>query len=244
MAAIVINTGFLCYDHHGKSKDTEWVLDISNKIFVAFFTGELMIKITAYGFKYYWYVNWNKFDFIIVIMSLVALDEQLLADLNFNVTALRIIRVSRLLRMVKTSEGLRTLLKTLFMSLGNIINTSLLLVLILFTFSVAGMSLFGRIKMTKDDYLADKKWMAENKEEDIPEDLEFLNSNVNFRSFYLSMLTLWRASTGESWNGIMHECYSDYGITAVGFWLLFQLIAFFIFMNVFIAVIGESFNDN
>lgn len=123
-----------------------------------------MIKITAYGFKYYWYVNWNKFDFIIVIMSLVALDEQLLADLNFNVTALRIIRVSRLLRMVKTSEGLRTLLKTLFMSLGNIINTSLLLVLILFTFSVAGMSLFGRIKMTKDDYLEDKRWMAENKD--------------------------------------------------------------------------------
>jgi hypothetical protein len=25
---------------------------------------------------------------------------------------------------------------------------------------------------------------------------------------------------------------------------LYQLIAFFIFMNVFIAVIGESFNDN
>jgi hypothetical protein len=123
--------------------------------------------------------------------------------------------------MVKTSEGLRTLLKTLFMSLGNIINTSLLLVLILFTFSVAGMSLFG----------------------EIPDD-EFLNENVNFRSFYISMLTLWRASTGESWNGIMHECYKAYGITAVGFWLLFQLIAFFIFMNVFIAVIGESFNDN
>jgi len=221
MAAIVINTVFLCYDHHGKSVGTEQVLDISNKIFVAFFTGELMIKITAYGFKYYWYVNWNKFDFIIVLMSLVALDEQLLADLNFNVTALRIIRVSRLLRMVKTSEGLRTLLKTLFMSLGNIINTSMLLVLILFTFSVAGMSLFGRVK-----------------------DNEFLNKNVNFRSFYLSMLTLWRASTGESWNGIMHECYVEYGITAVGFWLLFQLIAFFIFMNVFIAVIGESFNDN
>ena len=48
--------------------------------------------------------------------------------------------------MVKTSEGLRTLLKTLFMSLGNIINTAALLMLILFTFSVAGMSLFGTIE--------------------------------------------------------------------------------------------------
>ncbi len=65
--------------------------------------------------------------------------------MNFNVTALRIIRVSRLLRMVKTSEGLRTLLKTLFMSMGNIINTALLLGLVLFTFTVAGMSLFGTV---------------------------------------------------------------------------------------------------
>jgi len=38
----------------------------------------MIIKITAYGFKYYWYVNWNKFDFIIVLMSLVAVNENLL----------------------------------------------------------------------------------------------------------------------------------------------------------------------
>jgi len=57
-------------------------------------------------------------------------------------------------------------------------------------------------------------------------------------------MTLWRASTGESWNGIMHECYMNEGVLAIFFWMLFQLIAFFIFMNVFIAVIGESFNDN
>ena len=81
--------------------------------------------------------------------------------MNFNVTALRIIRVSRLLRMVKTSEGLRTLLKTLFMSLGNIINTAALLMLILFTFSVAGMSLFGLIKFN-----------------------DTITDNTNFKTFY------------------------------------------------------------
>ena len=105
----------------------------------------MVLKITAHGFKYYWHVNWNKFDFIIVIMSLIAIDETLVKELNFNVTALRIIRVSRLLRMVKTSEGLRSLLKTLYMSLGNILTTASLLTLILFTFTVAGMSLFGDI---------------------------------------------------------------------------------------------------
>jgi hypothetical protein len=42
----------------------------------------------------------------------------------------------------------------------------------------------------------------------------------------------------------MHECFYAQSIVAVCYWLLYQLIAFFIFMNVFIAVIGESFNDN
>jgi len=86
--------------------------------------------------------------------------------------------------MVKTSEGLRTLLKTLFMSLGNIINTAALLMLILFTFSVAGMSLFGSI-----------------------DESDVIDHNVNFRSFYIAMMTLWRCATGESWNAIMHECF-------------------------------------
>ena len=143
----------------------------------------MILKITAYGIQYYWYVNWNKFDFIVVLFSLVALDEQALSNLGFNVTALRIIRVSRLLRMVKTSEGLRTLLKTLYMSIGNILNTAALLALIIFTFTVAGMSLFGEVP-----------------------DGEFINENVNFRGFYIAVMTLWRASTGESWNGIMHDC--------------------------------------
>jgi len=221
MTAIVINTFFLCIDYYGKPPKLGQVLDRANLSFVIFFTLEMSLKITAYGFKYYWYVNWNKFDFIIVMMSLIAMDEELLEKLNFNPTALRIIRVSRLLRMVKTSEGLRTLLKTLFMSLGNILNTAALLMLIFFTFSVAGMGLFG-----------------------VVEDGDFIDKNVNFRSFYIAMMTLSRAATGESWNGIMHECTNSEGFISVAYWLLFQLISFFIFMNVFIAVIGESFNDN
>lgn len=153
----------------------------------------------AYGFKYYWYVNWNKFDCIVVILSLVAVDEQFLQQqLNFNPTSLRIIRITRLFRMVKTSQGLRTLLKTLFMSITNIINTALLLFLILFTFSVAGMSLFSNVPHG-----------------------DFVNDNVNFTNFYLSFMTLWRAATGESWNGIMHDCYYSEGVISVLFWIMF-----------------------
>jgi len=41
----------------------------------------------------------------------------------------------------------------------------------------------------------------------------------------------------------MHECYSSQGFVSIVFWLLFELFTFFIFMNVFIAVIYENFTD-
>ena len=180
----------------------------------------MVLKITAYGFKYYWHVNWNKFDSIIVILSLLAMNETLMQEININVTALRIIRVSRLLRMVKTSQGLRSLLKTLYLSLGNILQTSSLLILILFTFAVAGMNLFGDMEYG-----------------------EYINENANFTTFYLAITTLWRCCTGESWNGLMHDCMDQIGNIAILYWISFELISFFIFMNVFIAVICENFND-
>jgi hypothetical protein len=76
------------------------------------------------------------------------------------------------------------MLKTLYMSLGNILTTGCLLVLIIFTFSIAGMNMFGQL-----------------------EEGDFITKNNNFKSFYISMMTLWGASTGENWNGMLHECY-------------------------------------
>lgn len=143
MTAIIINTIFLCMDYYGKSDDLENILLRANYFFCIFFTLELIAKLISYGWSYYWYINWNKFDMIIVFLSLLTLDDSWLLKLRFNVTALRIIRVARLLRMIKTSEGIRQLLKTLFMSIMNILNTGALLILIFFTFSIVGMSLFN-----------------------------------------------------------------------------------------------------
>lgn len=215
---IVLNTVFLCMEYYNSPAPYQNFLNIGNLIFVGIFTIECILKICAHGFKYYWHIDWNKFDFIIVIMSLVAIDESLF---SFNVTALRIIRVARLLRMIKTSKGLRHLLKTLYMSLGNIVNVGLLMFLIFFTFAVAGMGLFGTVPHG-----------------------EFVNKDANFETFYMAVVTLFRASTGESWNGIMHDCSSGgKTVLSVIFWISFVLMAFFIFMNVFIAVIYENFND-
>ena len=51
-----------------------------------------------------------------------------------------------------------------------------------FIFAVIGMNLFNGIKFQK-----------------------FLNSDANFDTFGNSFMTLFRCSTGESYNGIMHD---------------------------------------
>ena len=69
----------------------------------------------------------------------------------------------------------------------------------------------------------------------------YITINTNFRSLYISFMSLFRCSTGENWNAIMHECIDQTGNIAIVYWLSFQFITYFIFMNVFVAVIYESF---
>lgn len=120
-------------------------MDTANLIFIPIFTLEMLLKMIAYGIKFYFYVNWNKLDFCIVIFSFMSLFEGLLASIKINVTVLRILRVARLLRVIKTSEGLRQLIKTLYISISNMVTTSFLLILVLFTYSVIGMSILDDV---------------------------------------------------------------------------------------------------
>ena len=42
----------------------------------------------------------------------------------------------------------------------------------------------------------------------------------------------------------MHDTFTEYGLIGIFFWLAFVFASSLIFLQVFIAVIGESFNDN
>jgi hypothetical protein len=143
MLTISLNTLFLCLDYHGAPRILAKTIEIGNFIFISVFTLEAVLKLIGLGLKYYFLDTWNRFDFLIVILSILAIDEDIF---SFKVTALRIIRVARLLRMVKSSKGLKNLLKALWLSLKNIVNVAMILFLIFFTFSVAGMDLFGKIE--------------------------------------------------------------------------------------------------
>jgi len=90
---------------------------------------------------------------------------------------------------------------TLYLAMNNIANVALLFMLIIFTFSVAGMTLFGDIDVGR--------YGAINYE------------NLNFKTFYMSSTLLIRSATGESWNVIMHDCAYEKGVIANIYWMVF-----------------------
>lgn len=193
------------------------------------------MKITALYPRYYFADSWNTFDCIIVFLSIFGLILQA-QNLEFiNPTVLRVLRIGRLFRIVKTQKGLRRLFYTMITSLPSLVDVGALLMLIFFVYGVAGMDLFSGLQYG-----------------------DHINKHANFRSFYHGVITLVRAATGESWNGLMHDCMQketddpdscsgadECGsfVYAVPYWISYVLIAALVMMNIFIAVIMNNFSE-
>ena len=177
LAAIVLSTICMTLEYRGQSPAYSSALDGLDILFSAVFIIEAVVKIAAFGGSYF-SENWNRFDFAVVIGSIVGFIAGT-GSANF----LRVFRLARVFRLVKRLKGLRVLFGTLITSLPTLGNIGALLLLLCFVYAVLGVSLFGKIK--------------ENGE---------LNDHVNFRTFGKSLLVLLRMATGEAWNSIMYSC--------------------------------------
>jgi hypothetical protein len=194
ISIIVANMITMGLDYQGSSENFRNNLDIFNLLFSVIFILESFFKILALGIKDYFYLGWNKFDFFVVIASLL---DILFKYTNTNVyflksfqiiRVLRVLRVTRVLRLVKSLRGLEKLLQTLRWSLNALMNVLILMLLVFCIFSIIGCYLFGDLSVEKYQ----KKF-------------SYYNEYFNFTNFYYSFLLTFRSVTGENWNLIMIE---------------------------------------
>jgi hypothetical protein len=225
----MLNVVTMACRHYGQSDGWKDFLVVSNLIFVAIFTAEAVLKMYGLGLKEYFRTKWNRFDFIIVVLSYVGL------AFNFGsfATLLRVGRVARIFRLVQTHKGLLDLFKTLIFSLPSIFNVATVTLLLFFIYAVAGMNIFANIKYQDN-----------------------LTRHANFDGFWSSMLLLFRMATGESYNGVMHDCMvsepvcsdSDgncgphYVVTIIYF-LTFFIFSAMLLLNLLVAIILDNFGD-
>ena len=69
------------------------------------FAFEVLVKLLGLGFSFYFSQGSNIFDFIVTVASIVAIVPSLSESINL--TAFRILRVARLLRLIKASKTLQ-----------------------------------------------------------------------------------------------------------------------------------------
>lgn len=227
MGVIMINTVFMASRFYGQPTEWEEALAVVNVIFNVFFTSEAVVKLGGLGLHQYFTLGWNRFDFALVLGGWVGIG----VDIGPVATIFRIFRVARIFRLVRTSKGLLQLLRTLIISIPSLLNVGALLVLLLFIYACVGMNLFSDVKHG-----------------------EFINGNANFESFGTAMITLFRASTGESYNGIMHDAmlqppYCDPetncgdALLAPLYFLSFYIVSAFVMLNLLVAIILDNFDD-
>ena len=164
-----------------------------------------------------------------------------LEDSFINPTLLRVLRlfrIGRVLRLVKSAKGIRKLLFALVISLPALLNIGALLTLIIFIFSIIGMSQFGYVK-------------HEGAIDDV----------VNFETWVNSMMLLFRLATSAGWNDVLGpllqdrppDCDPDYMgyengncgnyFFAILFMWFFLIVSFLVIINMYIAVILENFSN-
>ena len=181
---ILLNAAFLAMYHEDMSYNWELTLRVANYFFTSVFTVEAALKLLAYSVPGYFMDSWNVFDFFTVAVSWIGIVLDSVSGSQIPaVSVFRVFRVARVFRLIPKAKGLRTLLHTLTFSLPALVNVGSVFVLFLFIYAVMGMNLFGLIKHA-----------------------EHVNDKASFDTFPKAMLLLFRMATGESWNGIMHDC--------------------------------------
>ena len=69
----------MALDHEGASKETIMFLKVSNYFFTSIFFFEACTKLYVYRLAYF-KTGWNKFDFFVVISSLIDLGIELILN--------------------------------------------------------------------------------------------------------------------------------------------------------------------
>uniref|UniRef100_A0A8C5CVL6 Sodium channel protein n=1 Tax=Gadus morhua TaxID=8049 RepID=A0A8C5CVL6_GADMO len=243
MVLICLNMVTMMVETDEQSPEKEEILFLVNLVFIVVFTTECCLKLFALR-QHFFAVGWNVFDFVVVILSILGIllvdliEKYFVSPTLFRV--IRLARIGRVLRLIRGAKGIRTLLFALMMSLPALFNIGLLLFLIMFIFSIFGMSNFAYVK---------KEAMVDDM--------------FNFETFGNSIICMFMITTSAGWDGLLFpilnsappDCDPDVenpgtdvrgncGNPLVGivFFCSYIIMSFLVVVNMYIAIILENFN--
>uniref|UniRef100_A0A668V8F0 Voltage-dependent L-type calcium channel subunit alpha n=1 Tax=Oreochromis aureus TaxID=47969 RepID=A0A668V8F0_OREAU len=225
---VFLNTLTISSEHYNQPDWLTEVQDVANKVLLALFTLEMLVKMYSLGLQAYFVSLFNRFDCFVVCGGIV---ETILVELAImsplGISVLRCVRLLRIFKVTRHWASLSNLVASLLNSMKSIASLLLLLFLFIIIFSLLGMQLFGG-KFNFD---------------------ETVTKRSTFDNFPQALLTVFQILTGEDWNTVMYDGIMAYGgpassgmVVCIYFIILF-ICGNYILLNVFLAIAVDNLAD-
>ena len=230
MGTIAANTVFLAMEHYQAAPAYDTAQEIAGWIFNTIFIGEMISKLICLkGIRNYLRPHPNKFDFVIVMSSILQILMDLIlgpggADGLSILKLFRLFRALRVARMLRKFKSVRDILDAAMGSVQPIINIMVFMFLVIIVFACLGMQLYGQ---------------------------KFPHGpRQNFDNFLNAFYTLFQVLTGSAWENVLYDCMlaSEYGAppVVVGWFYItfFFLLSNYIVLNLFIGAILSNMSTD
>uniref|UniRef100_A0A667HYX6 Voltage-dependent L-type calcium channel subunit alpha n=1 Tax=Lynx canadensis TaxID=61383 RepID=A0A667HYX6_LYNCA len=222
---VALNTLSIASEHHNQPLWLTHLQDVANRVLLALFAVEMLLKMCGLGLRQYFMSIFNRFDCFVVcsgVLELLLVESGAMTPLGISV--LRCIRLLRIFKITKYWTSLSNLVASLLNSIRSIASLLLLLFLFIIIFALLGMQLFGG----RYDF----------------EDTEVRRSN--FDNFPQALISVFQVLTGEDWNSVMYNGIMAYGgpsypgvLVCIYFIILF-VCGNYILLNVFLAIAVDN----
>uniref|UniRef100_A0A8C2AEQ2 Voltage-dependent L-type calcium channel subunit alpha n=1 Tax=Cyprinus carpio TaxID=7962 RepID=A0A8C2AEQ2_CYPCA len=225
---VFLNTLTISSEHYNQPDWLTEVQGVANKVLLALFTCEMLIKMYSLGLQAYFVSLFNRFDCFVVcggIVETILVELEIMSPLGISV--FRCVRLLRIFKVTRHWASLSNLVASLLNSMKSIASLLLLLFLFIIIFSLLGMQLFGG-KFNFD---------------------ETVTKRSTFDNFPQALLTVFQILTGEDWNTVMYDGIMAYGgpsssgmLVCIYFIILF-ICGNYILLNVFLAIAVDNLAD-
>lgn len=190
-------------------------------MFTVLFTFEVIIKLIGFGFRPFCRDNFNIFDALIVIMSLLEIG----LGSGGGFSALRAFRLFRVFKLFRVGD-LRILIDSIAFTVSTIGNYVVLLVLFIYVYALLGMQFFAG-KLRFDDGVPSKTGIV---------------PRAHFDSLIWACTTIFSILMGDNWNGIMYDCMRAVGPVCTLYFITLIMFGNIVMLNLFLAILLGNFD--
>jgi hypothetical protein len=228
--------GDLVQDCPAFDQRTQKILDVVTEVFTWIFFSEMLLKILGLGALEYFHHGANRFDFFVVVVSMIELILVYTEVVSGSVlSVLRGFRVLRLLKLARSWSYMRSVLRTLRVSVVSLWPLMFVWLLFMYIFGLLGLQfLGGKFRFVKTDA-----------------------PRSNFDSFFPTQLgqgafvTVFQIISTENWNMVLYnaataggrENMERGGVIAVILPICVVFFGNYIIMNLFISILLQGFAE-